>query len=317
MTRAVLLMAYGSPQGPDDVERYYTHIRHGRPPSDAELQDLLRRYEAIGGVSPLSAITARQALALEHRLTTVRTEGDLRVYLGLKHSAPFIGDAIRQMAEDGVAEAVALVLAPHYSRMSVGSYLSEAEQANQSLGSPMVLKPVKSWARHPRLIELLSQRVTEAFGLFTAKEREALPVIFTAHSLPQRILSEGDPYPEELRASGELVAQRLSLTNYTFSWQSAGRTREPWMTPDILEKLSAMADSGDRQALICPAGFVSDHLEVLYDLDIQAQQHARQLGMHIERTRSFNDDPAFIEVLASIAIDALYTPPRPEERHGR
>ncbi|MCY0879489.1 MAG: ferrochelatase [Firmicutes bacterium] len=304
MTRAVLLMAYGSPLGPEDVERYYTHIRHGRPPSEAELQELAGRYAAIGGVSPLAQITERQAAALEAELRRGNTSSPLKVYLGLKHSPPFIGDAVRQMAEDRVEEAVALVLAPHYSAMSVGTYLDEAEGAIEALGRPLVLRPVKSWAQHPGLIALLAERVTEAFGRFSAKEREHLPVIFTAHSLPTRIVAEGDPYPQELQKTGDLVAQRLELAEYTFAWQSAGRTREPWLKPDILEKLTMMAENGYRQALVCPAGFVADHLEVLYDLDIQAQRHARSLGLHMERTRSFNDDPAFIAVLADIVRSA-------------
>ncbi|NMP23109.1 ferrochelatase [Sulfobacillus harzensis] len=300
MTWGVLLMAYGSARGPEDVRRYYTHIRHGHPPTEEQLNDLLARYEAIGGVSPLFEITQRQGEALQAELSRRHGASAFRVYLGMKHSSPFIGEAIEAMRRDGVARAIGLVLAPHYSSMSIGTYLEEAETAIARDPKPFELRPIRSWADAPGLIELLKNRILEVRARFSQKERDNLPIIFSAHSLPQRILSMNDPYPGELRLTGDLVAQALGTTNYTFSWQSAGRTREPWMGPDILDKLSRMAEAGYQQAVICPAGFVSDHLEVLYDIDVQAQEQAAALGMHIERTRSLNDDPAFIHLLADL-----------------
>ncbi len=302
MTQGVLLMAYGTAQGPEDVLRYYTHIRHGRPPTEAQLQDLLDRYEAIGGVSPLFRITEREGDGLQAVLDRRHGPGAFRVYLGMKHAAPFIADGVDRMAADGVQEAVALVLAPHNSRMSVGVYMEEAEQA--AADRAVALRPIRSWASAPRLIQILADRIQSVRTRFSPEERHHLPVIFSAHSLPERILQDRDPYPSQLRMTGDLVAARLGFPHYTFSWQSAGRTREPWMGPDILDKLTMMAADGFRQAIICPCGFVSDHLEVLYDLDIQAQQHARELGMHIERTPSLNDDPEFLELLADLVEGA-------------
>lgn len=300
MTWGVLLMAYGSARGPEDMRRYYTHIRHGRAPSEEQLQDLLSRYEAIGGVSPLFEMTRREGQDLQDMLSKRHGEGAFRVYLGMKHSSPFIAEAVEAMREDGITRAVGLVLAPHYSAMSVGTYLEEVEKALATQLTPVDFRPIKSWADAPGLISLLKGRIIETRARFSPDETEHLPIIFSAHSLPVRILEMKDPYPRELRLTGDLVAQSLGTTDYTFSWQSAGRTREPWMGPDILDKLSRMAETGHRQAIICPAGFVSDHLEVLYDLDIQAKAHAESLGMHIERTRSLNDDPAFIRVLADL-----------------
>lgn len=297
MTWGVLLMAYGTATGPEDVLRYYTHIRHGRPPNDEQMQDLLSRYQAIGGVSPLAAITQRQADGLQAELDRRHGSGAYRVYLGMKHSPPFIGDGVRRMTADGLPHAVGLVLAPHYSSMSVGAYLDEAEAARPT---NFEFRPIRSWATNPGLIALLCQRIADLYPRFSLEERKNLPVIFSAHSLPQRILTDNDPYPDQLRKTGDLTAAAMTIDNYTFSWQSAGRTPEPWMGPDILEKLARMHHDGFRQAIICPCGFVSDHLEVLYDLDIQAQEYARGLGMHIERTASFNADPAFISILADL-----------------
>lgn len=300
MTLGVLLMAYGSAHGSDDVMRYYTHIRHGNAPSEAQLHDLLSRYDAIGGVSPLFHITEQQAVLLEELLNARHGEKSYQVYLGMKHSSPFIKEGIAAMERDQVEQAVGLVLAPHFSKMSVGTYVAEAEEAIRQLERPLKFRPITRWGTHPQLIQLLASRVHLVRERFTAEERRNLPVIFSAHSLPQRILRDKDPYPHELRQTGTMVARALGESHYTFSWQSAGRTREPWMGPDILDKLTMMAQDGFKQALICPAGFVSDHLEVLYDLDIQAQSHARKLGMHIERTPSLNTDAQFIEILADL-----------------
>ncbi len=303
MTWGVLLMAYGTASGPKDVLRYYTHIRHGRPPTEAQVQDLIARYEAIGGLSPLALITQRQACGLQAALDQRCGPNAYRVFLGLKHASPFIHEGVQAMAADGIERAVGLVLAPHFSSMSVGKYLQEAKTTIDQLDRPMTWRGIRSWAAEPGLIELLRRRIEQARESFSKAEQENLPIIFSAHNLPQRILQDGDPYPDELRTTGDLVATSLGTDHYTFSWQSAGRTSEPWMRPDILEKLQQMRQDGVTQAIICPCGFVSDHLEILYDLDIQAQDHAHQLGMHVERTTSLNDDRDFIQVLAQIVED--------------
>ncbi|WP_242968401.1 ferrochelatase [Sulfobacillus sp. hq2] len=295
----VLLMSYGAAQSRDDLLRYYTHIRHGLPPSDEQLRDLTLRYDAIGGQSPLTLITKRQVAGLQAALDGA-CPGQFQVFLGMKHSPPFIADGVAAIHEANLKRFVGLVLAPHYSSMSVGDYFQEITQALQSYNPSPKFFGIRSWHMDPGLIRLLAQRLRESMALFSPEEREDLVVVFSAHSLPQRILAQGDPYPAQLRQTGELVAEQAGISRYIYSWQSAGRTREPWMGPDILETLSSLHTEGYNHVLVAPVGFVADHLEVLYDLDIQAQQHAKGLGMHIERTASFNDDPAFLQMLASV-----------------
>jgi ferrochelatase len=289
-------MAYGTPRSLDEVERYYTHIRRGRPPAPEELADLVRRYQAIGGVSPLTAITMRQAQGLE-ALLNADGGRPCRVYLGMKHTEPFIADAVAQMAADGVEEAVTLVLAPHYSTMSVAAYQQAAESARTQCGGPR-LWHIDHWHLQPRFLRALAQRVETALRRFP--DPQQVTVVFTAHSLPERILAAGDPYPRQLRETGEAVARQLGLRHVRFGWQSAGRTAERWLGPDILELLHELQAEGVRDVLVCPAGFVSDHLEVLYDLDIEARHVAESLGLRFERTASLNDDPEFLRALAEV-----------------
>lgn len=295
----ILLMSYGAAQNRDDLLRYYTHIRHGNPPTAEQLRDLTNRYDAIGGQSPLTAITERQAQGLQ-ALLDAQEPGKFRVFLGLKHSPPFIADGVAAMAQEHIDHFVALVLAPHYSSMSVGDYFGDVATALQSQNSSMRWTGIKSWHLEPGLIKLLATRVASAQARFSGLEAQDLVVVFTAHSLPQRILREGEPYPSQLRETGEMVAEQAGITRYIYSWQSAGRTREPWMGPDILETVAALHEEGLNHVLICPVGFVSDHLEVLYDLDVQCQNLAGRLRMHMERTASFNDDPAFLQVLSAL-----------------
>ena len=303
-TKAVILMAYGAAKDLDDLERYYTHIRRGRAPSPQELQELAQRYQAIGGQSPLLEITRRQAVGLEQRLSARAGFEHMRVYVGMKHSPPFIADTVRRMVEDGVEDVYGMVLAPHFSTMSVAQYLEEARGALAQEGANVRWVPVRSWHLAPGLIEVLSRRVEEGLGKFGPGE--AVTVLFTAHSLPERILTVNDPYPQQIQETGHAVMTRLGgvVAAYQFGWQSAGRTREPWLGPDLLTTLTAFSEEGKRAVLVCPVGFVSDHLEVLYDVDIQAAAHARQLGIHLERTRSLNDDPAFLDALADVIAGA-------------
>lgn len=276
----VLVMAYGTPAGPDDVEAYYTHVRRGRPPTPELLADLRRRYDAIGGASPLLERTRAQAGALGAVLG-----GGYRVELGMKHAAPFIEDGLAALA--GAAPTVGLVLAPHYSRLSVGEYAARAA------GVPVV----ESWHLEPGYVELLARLVRNA-GEFDE-------VVFTAHSLPARLLAEGDPYARQLQETAAAVAERAGVANWSVGWQSAGRTPEPWIGPDILEVLKARAGAGVGSVLVCPAGFVSDHLEVLYDLDIEAAALASDLGLRFARTPMPNDHPDFVATLASVVRRAL------------
>ncbi len=301
----VLVMSYGTPDSMDGIEPYYTHIRRGNPPTPEQLQELTDRYEAIvGGVFPLRENTNRQVQSLEEALNTVSADSRRFVcYQGLKHAYPFIEDGVRQMAEDGIQRAVGIVLAPHYSVMSVGGYIKRAQEEAEQAG--IQLTCVQSYHMHPLLIEALSRRVEKALDLFPAERREDVKVLFTAHSLPERILEMADPYPEQLLDTSRAVAEQSGVNNWQFAWQSAGRTSVPWLGPDILDVLQQLKEEQVRAVLVCPVGFVSDHLEVLYDLDIEAKQAAKQLDMQLERTASLNTDPLYMKVLADAVIEQL------------
>ncbi len=299
MKQGVIVMAYGTPRGLDDVERYYTDIRHGRPPDPESLQELTARYAAIGGRSPLYEITEGQRLGLEERLDGIRT------YLGQKHSPPFIADAVKDMAADGVERVVGLVLAPHYSKMSVGDYRRRVLLARDELGWDAHVDIVESWHLEPGYVSFLGQRVRDAAAQLSSGARERYAVVFTAHSLPERILQGGDPYPAQLRETADAVAAAARVPEHTIGWQSAGRTADPWMGPDVLEVLEKLAADGVRGVVVCPCGFVSDHLEVLYDVDVECVRKASELGVELVRTRSPNDDSEFLDVLATVAGRAL------------
>jgi protoporphyrin/coproporphyrin ferrochelatase len=298
----VLVMSYGTPESLEQVEAYYTHIRRGNPPSPEQLKDLTDRYEAIvGGVFPLRENTNNQVQALEDLLNQSHPDKQFRCYQGLKHAAPFIEDGVDQMAADGITKAVGIVLAPHYSIMSVGGYIKRAQEKAQEHG--LDIRFIKSYHLHPKLIDALSERVTEGLSRFDTA-RENVRVIFTAHSLPEKILEMRDPYPEQLLETSRAIAEQTGVTNWEFGWQSAGQTGTPWLGPDILDVLARVKQEQQAEhVLICPIGFVSDHLEILYDLDIEAQKTARELGLQLERTRSLNTDPLYIQALS----DSVYT----------
>ncbi len=297
----VVVMAYGTPASPDDIEAYYTHIRRGRPPEPQQLAELTARYEAIGGTSPLAARTEAQRLALADALQSRRPEG-ARVVLGQKHAAPFIEDAVAELAAGGVDRVVGLVLAPHFSRFSVGEYQGRLAAAAEEHG--MASAGVESWHLEPSYLGFLAGAVEEALRSLPERTK----VLFTAHSLPERVLA-GDPYPEQLRQSAAAVAGMVGLdrwAGWSLCWQSAGRTPEPWRGPDILEVVRDLAATGRAEGvLVCPQGFVSDHLEVVYDLDIEAQAVADEVGLAFARTRVLNDDAATFAALADrvLALD--------------
>ncbi|MFN2503917.1 MAG: ferrochelatase [Acidimicrobiales bacterium] len=289
----MLAMAYGTPATPDEIEPYYLHIRRGRPPTPEQLADLKRRYDAIGGTSPLLERTQSQAAGLQAAL------GDgWIVRLGMKHAPPFVEDGVRALAEAGVERVVGLVLAPHFSRLSVGEYAARAMAAAADCGVELAM--VESWHLEPGYLDLLARFVGEAVAGMGDVDPHGMEVVFTAHSLPARILAENDPYPEQLRETAEAVAQREGLERWSIGWQSAGRTSEPWMGPDILDVLRSRAESGGGAVVVCACGFVSDHLEVLYDLDVEAKAEAERLGIGFARTRMPNDHPAFCGSLASL-----------------
>ncbi|MDQ3991653.1 MAG: ferrochelatase [Actinomycetota bacterium] len=303
----VLVMAYGTASGPHDIERYYTDIRGGRPPSPEALAELAGRYAAIGNTFPLAAITRAQAEGLEAALNRDRP-GAFRAYVGNKHSPPFVGDAVARMAGDGIERGVGVVLAPHYSRMSIGGYMARIDAALAADGS-LRITTIESWYDHPAFLAVLADRVAEARGRLADQERSNDLTVFTAHSLPRKILEHGDPYPDQLQATADLVAGRLGLRRYRIGWQSEGRTPEPWIGPPLEEVIEKAAADGHTAVVVAPCGFTSDHLEILYDLDIEARQVAARAGIPLVRTESMNDDPRFLDALASVVRDHLAAAP--------
>lgn len=303
----VLLMAYGTPRSLDELEAYYTHIRGGRPPSPEMIEGLVARYRAIGGLSPLLDITRRQAAALEAALNGAQGK-TFRVYVGMKHAPPFIADTVTDMASDGLSRGLAMALAPHYSRMSIGGYINTVKKALGELPSPLPMTFVESWHDHPTFLGALAEGLQEALGRLSQEERAAVHVLFTAHSLPARILEWDDPYPRELRRTCEGVARLVGLQRWDFAYQSAGHTPDPWLGPDVTEVLERLAAEGKRPVVICPVGFVADHLEVLYDIDVECKVLAASLGMRLERTPSPNDRPRFIAALADVVRAHLRAP---------
>ena len=292
---AVLAMAYGTPSNPGELEAYYTHIRRGRRPPPELLAELRGRYEAIGGRSPLLEITRAQAACLRGALRAAG-HGDMRVAVGMKHSPPFLEDAARRLAASGAGHVVGLVLAPHYSRASVQEY---GDRVQAALGGGPDFTLVRSWATAPGYVRYLADAVVHALARLGPAAAGA-EVVFTAHSLPERILAAGDRYPDELRATAEAVARAAGLERWRIGWQSAGRTAEPWIGPDVLEVLPRLVEEGATGVVVCPAGFVAEHLEVLYDLDVAAAAEARRLGLPFARTASPNVNSTFIAALADV-----------------
>ena len=296
MTTGVLVMAYGTPTTPADVEAYYTRIRHGRAPTPELLKELSDRYQDIGGTSPLAQRTAAQVAGIAAALESA-APGAFDVRFGSKYEPPMIEDVAPGFARDGVTRVIGLVLAPHSSSMSTDQYM---ERARTSLGEDVDFTEIGAWWDEPGFLELIAQRVLDALALIPAERLATTEVLFSAHSLPEKILARGDNYPEQLRASAEGAARLAGITNWDLAWQSAGRTADPWIGPDILQVLRAKRQAGLTDIVSCPIGFVSDHLEVLFDIDIQAQQLCEEIGLHLVRTASLNDDPAFIAVLSDI-----------------
>ncbi|WP_076107461.1 ferrochelatase [Paenibacillus odorifer] len=299
----VLVMSYGTPKSIEDVKAYYTHIRRGNPPSAEQLKELTDRYEAIvGGVFPLRENTDRQVEALQAALNADKAGADVEFvcYQGLKHASPFIEDGVEAMAKDGITQAVGIVLAPHYSSMSVGSYIKRAQEKADACKIDMGF--VESYHMHPELIDVLSQRVSAKLDQYieAGATRDEIRVLFSAHSLPERILAMGDPYRDQLLETSQAIAAQAGVTNWQFTWQSAGRTAEPWLGPDILDTLQQLSKEQVEYVLVAPIGFVSDHLEVLYDLDIEATAVASELDMRLMRIDSLNSDPAYMSVLSDV-----------------
>ncbi len=309
MTRkkmGLLVMAYGTPYKEEDIERYYTHIRHGRRPSDELLEDLKNRYEAIGGISPLAEITRKQAEKLEEALNGLQDQYEFKMYLGLKHIEPFVEDAVKQMHEDGIEEAVSIVLAPHFSTFSVKSYNGRAKAEAEKLGGPSIIS-VESWYDEPKFIQYWIDRVKETFDSMPSDEKENSVLIVSAHSLPEKILQSGDPYPDQLKKTAELIAEGAGVKNCEIGWQSAGNTPEPWLGPDVQDLTRDLFEKHGYKAFVyVPAGFVAEHLEVLYDNDFECKVVTEEIGASYYRPEMPNAQPQFIDALAEVILKKLF-----------
>jgi ferrochelatase len=311
----VLVMAYGTASGPDDIERYYTDIRGGRSPSPEHLAELKERYAAIGNVFPLLETTKTQADGLVDRLNEDGTA--YRAYLGMKHSAPSIADAVERMRADGVERAIGIVMAPHWSGMSVETYVDRVRGALDALGDGPSFSFVRNYHSHPSFVKFLATRVSDALEGLAPMERSGAMVLFTAHSLPTRVLADGSlrcktcdcgdscRYRDGLQETADLVAATLELERFGIAWQSAGRTPDPWWGPPVVESILEAAAMGYPAVVVCSAGFVADHLEILYDLDIEAKAVAEGAGIRFARTEMPNADPAYLDVLADVVRDHL------------
>jgi ferrochelatase len=289
-------MAYGSPERLADVEGYYTHIRRGSRPEADRLDDLVRRYSAIGGPSALNRITRSQAEGLARALAARGCEAP--VYAAFKHVAPFVGETVRRMAADGIDRVVGLVLAPHYSHRSIAEYERYAEEARPP---GLELEVIRSWHDDPGFVGFLAARLREALR----RAGDRTPVVFTAHSIPTPAGDRGDPYADQLAETCALVASRAEIGDWRFAYQSAGRTEETWLGPDVLEVIGSLAGGGATGVVVQSIGFVADHLEILYDLDVEARRLAESRGLAFTRARMPNDDPDFVAILADIVAPML------------
>lgn len=301
---ALLVMAYGTPYKEEDIERYYTHIRNGRKPSEEALLDLTERYQAIGGISPLAKITENQAKGLEEKLNEIQDQYEFEMYIGLKHIEPFIEDAIAQIAEDGYKKIASIVLAPHYSTFSVKSYNGRAKEEAEKYG--IEIHSVVDWYNKPGFITYWANKIEKTFQTMPKIEQDNSVLIVSAHSLPEKILAGGDPYPEQLAETAKLIAEKVSVPNYAIGWQSEGNTPEPWLGPDVQDLTRDLHNEKGYNAFIyAPVGFVSDHLEVLYDNDYECKVVCDEVGASYYRPEMPNTDSLFIQTLAEVVLEQL------------
>ncbi|WLR58700.1 ferrochelatase [Guptibacillus hwajinpoensis] len=304
-TMGLLVMAYGTPYKEEDIERYYTHIRRGRKPSDEQLKDLQDRYKAIGGISPLAKITEDQAKGLEAHLNEIQDEIEFKLYIGLKHIEPFVEDAVQQMHNDGIEEAVSIVLAPHFSTFSIKSYNGRAKEEARKLGGP-VIHSVESWYDEPKFISYWAKRIKEIFEGMADQEREKSVLIVSAHSLPEKIIANGDPYPDQLKETADLIVAESGVKNVAIGWQSEGNTPDPWIVPDVQDLTRDLYEKqGFTSFVYAPVGFVADHLEVLFDNDYECKVVTDEIGANYYRPEMPNAQEEFIDILSTVVLKEL------------
>lgn len=306
MTKKVglLVMAYGTPYKDEDIERYYTDIRHGHKPSEEMIADLRGRYHAIGGLSPLAKITEAQAYGLEKALNDAQDEVEFKAYIGLKHIEPFIEDAVAAMHKDGIEEAVSIVLAPHYSSFSVEAYNKRAKDAADKLGG-IHIQAINDWYKQPKFIQMWADRINETAKQIPADELIDTVLIVSAHSLPEKIKQHNDPYPDQLQETADLIFEKVAVPHYALGWQSEGKTGEPWLGPDVQDLTRELYGREKYKHFIyTPVGFVAEHLEVLYDNDYECKVVTDEVGAAYHRPPMPNADPEFLEVLRTVVWDA-------------
>lgn len=297
ITNHLMIMAYGGPDTLADVRPYLLDVRNHRETSEHVFEEITDRYRQIGGRSPILELTQAEAQGIEGSLNDLAAPGERwKVWVGMRHWHPFIKDTLAEMEADGVSRTMGLVMAPHYSRMSIGAYFKRAAEA----GSPVEIVPVEDWHLLPGYLDALAERVNDALQTFPDDVREKVPVIFSAHSLPERILEWNDPYPTVLRETVDALAERLAGQPWRWAYQSAAMTPDPWLGPDAGEVISTLADEGHKHILICPIGFICEHVEILYDIDIEYQQLAGELGVQLERIEMLNAHPAMLAGLAGL-----------------
>ncbi|EEO2772857.1 ferrochelatase [Listeria monocytogenes] len=302
MTKKVglLVMAYGTPYKDEDIERYYTDIRHGHKPSEEMIADLRGRYHAIGGLSPLAKITEAQAYGLEKALNESQDEVEFKAYIGLKHIEPFIEDAVEAMHKDGIEEAISIVLAPHYSSFSVEAYNKRAKDAADKLGG-LRIKAINDWYKQPKFIQMWADRINETAKQIPADELLDTVLIVSAHSLPEKIKQHNDPYPDQLQETADFIFEKVVVPHYALCWQSEGKTGEPWLGPDVQDLTRELYGREKYKHFIyTPVGFVAEHLEVLYDNDYECKVVTDEVGAIYHRPPMPNSDPEFLEVLRTV-----------------
>lgn len=294
----LLVMAYGTPYKDEDIERYYTDIRHGRTPSQDLIDDLRSRYHAIGGLSPLAKITQAQAFGLADTLNSIQSDIEFKTYIGLKHIEPFIEDAVQEMKNDGVKEAISIILAPHYSSFSVKEYNGRALKKTEEIGGPTI-QTIDSWYDEPTFIEMWAKRINDV--AIPKEELDQTVLVVSAHSLPEKIKEHGDPYPDQLAETAKLIFDQVDVPHYALGWQSEGKTGTPWLGPDVQDLTRALFEEhGYKHFIYTPVGFVAEHLEVLYDNDYECKVVTDEIGATYHRPPMPNDDKEFLDVLATV-----------------
>ena len=295
----VMIMAYGGPNSLEDVPPFLDDIRRGRPTPQELVDEITERYELIGGSSPILGLTAAQAQSIERELNAIDGDNSYKCFVGMRHWHPYIEEVVPEMLESGVDLVAGAVMAPHFSRMSVGAYMGKLSKALKEQGAEVPIVQVQSWKDEPDFIDSITGRIQSAMAThYPDREMNDVHVLFTAHSLPARVVESGDPYREEILTSVELVAKELGLTNYRFAFQSQGASGDAWLGPTVEETLEELAKDSTKELLFVPIGFVCDHVEVLFDVDIEHREQAEELGIRLERTEMLNDDPGLAKAVA-------------------